>query len=259
MAFLSKKLIEKEPVVIHPLLKELSLSLGARVAYLQGCVLATLLDDANISPAELQGITALGRSLELSEDDIDECVGTVKALTSEADQDIFLQELKNVLSDRVAVKFFMADFERLMQKPEGLSAEANEALDYIGRRLIGGSEWREAIDGKVSSVGIAQNHADKTNGTGAEMNSVQGVAHGSVEFWLSRVPSVAMAEIILHIIIKMLPTAKAYPDWALGQIKEVIRTGNAICLERAIAAEIAVQILSELRGIGADGFVKGHP
>lgn len=142
MAFLKGELLEKGVVDPHGILKEHPLSRSEKIAYFQGCVLATLLDDGKISVEERQKLMSLGRSLLLSEDEIVEGIEVVQGLTSTDEQDTFLNELKNALSEHSVLKYFMVDFERLMQKPEGMSQDAENELNYIGNRLVGSSNWQ---------------------------------------------------------------------------------------------------------------------
>ena len=149
MAFLSKKLMAKSEKAsskeTHPLLKGREVSQGVRLAYLQGCVLATLLDDAQVSADERRQIEELGRSLGIDDVEIAKSLEVVQGLQSDEDQDAFLKELKAALGEKDVIALFMADFERLMQKPKGMSAEAREGLDFIGGELVGTDNWRRAL------------------------------------------------------------------------------------------------------------------
>lgn len=149
MAFLSKKLMAKSEKAsgreTHPLLKGREVSQGVRLAYLQGCVLATLLDDAQVSADERRQIEELGRSLGIDDVEIAKSLEVVQGLQSDEDQDAFLKELKAALGEKDVIALFMADFERLMQKPKGMSAEAREGLDFIGGELVGTANWRRAL------------------------------------------------------------------------------------------------------------------
>ena len=149
MAFLSKKLMAKSEKAsskeTHPLLKGREVSQNVRLAYLQGCVLATLLDDAQVSADERRQIEELGRSLGIDDVEIAKSLEVVQGLQSDEDQDAFLKELKAALDEKDVIALFMADFERLMQKPKGMSAEAREGLDFIGGELVGSANWRRAL------------------------------------------------------------------------------------------------------------------
>lgn len=149
MAFLSKKLMAKSEKAsskeTHPLLKGREVSQNVRLAYLQGCVLATLLDDAQVSADERRQIEELGRTLDVDDVEIAKSLEVVQGLQSDEDQDAFLKELKAALGEKDVIALFMADFERLMQKPKGMSAEAREGLDFIGGELVGSANWRSVL------------------------------------------------------------------------------------------------------------------
>lgn len=149
MAFLSKKLMAKSEMAsvekTHPLLKGREVSQSVRLAYLQGCVLATLLDDAQVSADERRQIEDLGRSLGIDDVEIAKSLEVVQGLQSDEDQELFLKELKAALGEKDVIALFMADFERLMQKPKGMSAEAREGLDFIGGELVGSANWRGVL------------------------------------------------------------------------------------------------------------------
>lgn len=77
---------------------------------------------------------------------------------------------------------------------------------------------------------------------------------GTVDVWLSQVGK--DLEAVYRVLVAMLPTAKKFPDWARGQIKEVERTGSPMCLERELEKSLAHQVLRELRSVGADGYCR---
>ena len=149
MAFLSKKLMAKSEKAsgreTHPLLKGREVSQSVRLAYLQGCVLATLLDDAQVSADERRQIEDVGRSLGIDDVEIEKSLEVVQGLQSDEDQDAFLKELKAALGEKDVIALFMADFERLMQKSGGISSEAKNGLDFIGEVLVGVPNWREEL------------------------------------------------------------------------------------------------------------------
>lgn len=79
-------------------------------------------------------------------------------------------------------------------------------------------------------------------------------AKGDVEFWLRRIgPKI---EMVRSILVESLPMPGKFPNWTWTQINEVARTGKSSCLEAKVDAVIASKVLSKLRTIGADGFMK---
>ena len=85
-------------------------------------------------------------------------------------------------------------------------------------------------------------------------NGSQTSTQGDVEFWLSRVGKSSKAA--LRVLVDTLPTAKKFPDWALGQVREVERLGVPMCFERKFDAAAAQKVIAKLRTIGADGYVR---
>ena len=78
MAFLDKTKLKKKAEAVsiaeHPLLKKRNLSDAEKTAYLQGCVLATLVDDAQVSEEERNriGQAAIDTALHYSEREVAE-------------------------------------------------------------------------------------------------------------------------------------------------------------------------------------------
>ena len=70
--------------------------------------------------------------------------------------------------------------------------------------------------------------------------------------WLSRVGRDPKS--VCQVLIATLPTAKKFPDWVRGQVKEVERLGAPMCMEREVNKFLAQQVLRELRSVGADGY-----
>ena len=61
MAWISKKVIQKKTlerkITPHPLLAEMEMSLGLKTAYVNGCVLAALLDDEHLLARLAQAVS----------------------------------------------------------------------------------------------------------------------------------------------------------------------------------------------------------
>lgn len=149
MDWLSKKVIQKKTlerkITAHPLLAEMEVSLGLKTAYVNGCVLATLLDDAKVSEEEKNAVQRVGLSLGLNEEQVAESFTLVEGLSSDDDKSAFIDELKSVLAEPLVAKYFMADFEEVMKK-DGVVPEASvEFLDFIGLQITGEEDWRKAL------------------------------------------------------------------------------------------------------------------
>ena len=155
MAFLSKEMIEKKTIEVgvkpHPVLEKCDLPASVRLLYLEGCVLAALLDDAKLSDIERTELYRLGYSLSLSSADIAEAEETISGLLGESQQSEFVSELKASLGRMPIEKFFMDDFVRVAN----LSGEGHEdvvtGIDFIGAQIVGAIDWREAIAQKEAA------------------------------------------------------------------------------------------------------------
>lgn len=149
MAWISKKVIQKKTlerkITAHPLLAELEVSLGLKTAYVNGCVLAALLDDEKVSEDEKFKVQRVGLSLGLSEEQIAESFTLVEGLVSDDDKSAFIDELKSVLAEPQVVKYFMADFEEVMKKDGEVPESSVEFLDFIGLQITGEEDWRKAL------------------------------------------------------------------------------------------------------------------
>ena len=176
MAFLSKKVMQKKnqevSVVPHPLLSQVEAPLGLKMVYLQGCVLGTLLDDAEVSDDEFQNIRRIGLSLGLTNGEIEECLEQVKGLKSDDDQEAFIEELKGQVADYPVVKFFMDDFEGVMKKKGVVPPSSKEFLDFIGAQVVGTEDWRNGLK-KAAKQAEAQRQPDSAKAKGASTKDAE--------------------------------------------------------------------------------------
>lgn len=95
MAFLSKAMLSKatqnSAVKDHPLIKE-NISSNVRQAYLQGCVLAVLMENDSVSDKARGALTALGKSLHIEDESIKDAISLVTGLADE-DKEQFVAEM----------------------------------------------------------------------------------------------------------------------------------------------------------------------
>lgn len=166
MAWLPKKTMQKKQqelsVVPHPILSQIDLSLGTKMMYLQGCVLAALLDDEKVSDEERQNIHRIGRSLGLSLEEISECLTLVGELKSDEDKEAFLEELKGGVSEYPISKFFMVDFEEIMKKKGRVPKASIEFLDFVGGQIVGKEDWRKGLLAAARKKASASKDTKKT-------------------------------------------------------------------------------------------------
>lgn len=149
MSFLKKDLLEKVrsktvSVQEHPILKNGSVPLSVRNAYLQGCVFATLLDDGKVSDAEKAKLTEIARSLQLSEEDLSDGINAVTSC-GEADRVGMISEIIGQVQDGQYAFWFVMDFERLMAISGSISEDGKEVLGFICKKLFNRDDWRLAI------------------------------------------------------------------------------------------------------------------
>ena len=169
MEWLSKKVIQKKTlerkITPHPLLAEMEVSLGLKTAYVNGCVLAALLDDAKVSEDENLNVQRIGLSLGLSEEQIAESFTLVEGLASDDDKSAFIDELKGILAEPLVAKYFMADFEEVMKKNGEVPESSVEFLDFIGLQITGEEDWRKALKNaakKAKAVKKDESRGDET-------------------------------------------------------------------------------------------------
>ena len=146
MAFISKqalkKMVEVATAVEHPLLREINVDIATKTAYVQGCALATLIDDEKTSESERTVVRGIGLSLRLTEDEIEECFSVVSGLSSDEDKSQFIEEITTILQKGVVGRFFMEDFEKVAGTNGEPTGEVLELIDYVGALIYKDADWR---------------------------------------------------------------------------------------------------------------------
>ena len=156
MPFLDKGLLKRiicdtiksnnveEPVAKHPMLAVLSVPHNVRLAYLQGCVLATMLRDGDVSFTDKQKLIRLGESLELSPKMTTDCiVATAKCEASDKGKEAIVKNIVSLLAGNSYPRFFIKDFESCLPRVGGeIPSEMAEYLDYFAIALFGKRDWR---------------------------------------------------------------------------------------------------------------------
>ena len=147
MAFIKKDVLKKKVEAAtapeHPLLKEVSLDVATKTAYVQGCALATLLDDEKTSDSEHDMVRSIGLSLGLTDLEIEECFSSVGELSNDDEKGQFIEEITSLLKKDVVNRFFMQDFERTVTINGKASDEVCEIVDYIGALIYNATDWRK--------------------------------------------------------------------------------------------------------------------
>ena len=146
MAFLDKTKLKKKAEAVsiaeHPLLKKRNLSDAEKTAYLQGCVLATLVDDAQVSEEERNRVRAVGLSLRFSESEIDEAFSIVSGLATENEKQRLVDEIVSLLKEEPTRDYFIKDFESVIHAGGGMEGDAADIFDAIGARLYEDENWQ---------------------------------------------------------------------------------------------------------------------
>ena len=148
MAFLSKEelaQVKNKPVSakIHPLLKKGTLPLSVRHSYLQGCVIATLMDDVRMSDAAKARLVELACSLQLSLDDLEEGISVVASI-EKGERAAFVAEIVNQVKDPQYAYWFAIDLERMLATSGGISEDGKALMDFVCNALFDREDWRLA-------------------------------------------------------------------------------------------------------------------
>lgn len=155
MAFISlnrmQELADEATVQQHPLLQESAdISSDIKLAYVQGCALAVMLDDAKIDDVERRAVRRVGLSLGLKDPDLSESVATVEKIPEDG-REAFVKETLNQLKNDPVRRYFIVDFEALVRKDGALSAESAQYVEAFGRILYGSEDWRTKCSSKGES------------------------------------------------------------------------------------------------------------
>ena len=128
----------------HPILKNGSVPLSVRNAYLQGCIFATLMDDGKVSDDERVKLDEIARSLQLSSDDLGDGINVVTSI-DKSERVAFITEIVNQVKDPQCACWFAVDFERLMAIGGTISEDGKALMDFICRAMFGRKDWRVSV------------------------------------------------------------------------------------------------------------------
>ena len=178
MAFINAKKIKNmaqaASTAAHPLLSETTLDAAVRTAYVQGCALATLIDDEKVSPAERDLVRRIGLSLRMPDDEIGDCFEVVGSLSDDDEKEQFVTETLALLKAEPVGRYFIADFEKVLALGGEVSGESLEVLDSFGAMLFEDADWRrkkEAVEAekrKAAEAKLAADRAEKKKMADAE-------------------------------------------------------------------------------------------
>ena len=172
-----KKKVEAATAPEHPLLKDVSLDVATKTAYVQGCALATLLDDEKTSDSEHDMVRSIGLSLGLTDIEIEECFSSVGELSNDDEKGHFVEEITSLLKKDVVNRFFMQDFERTVTINGKASDEVCEIVDYIGALIYNATDWR-----KKKALEDEKNWSDTINSIKDEIEQTSSIRPSSVTF-----------------------------------------------------------------------------
>ncbi len=138
----------------HPALADGDIPANVKSAYMNGCVLAGLLEHDALSGKARSAIDALGDALGLSREEVQECVDGVKSV-GPGDKSEFVEDFVKELTGKPLCHWFLYDFEKVASEDGGMSADGYLFLDAIGRRISGaGAEWRLRVLEQARDMGI---------------------------------------------------------------------------------------------------------
>ena len=133
----------------HPLLREAKINAVTKTAYLNGCVLASVLRTGKASRKAHGAVRHIGYSLQMTAEEIRESFAVVGGLSGEREKSRFIDEVLDKLKKRPVRRHFMLDIERILKADGNISDEIGEMVDYIGTVLFGAADWR----GKMAADG----------------------------------------------------------------------------------------------------------
>lgn len=136
----------EERIEPHPMLSQGEVPHETRTLYLQGCVLAAMLNNGDIDAKSKAKLVRLGESLELELKDVNDCIlSTARLGENDQGKEELVRKLIKDLSGDFYPRFFIGDFEDNLPKIGGeLTAEMSEYLDAFGTSLCG-SDWQTVI------------------------------------------------------------------------------------------------------------------
>ena len=133
----------------HPLLRETKIDAATKTAYLNGCVLASVLRTGKASRKSHGAVRRIGCSLQMTAEEIRESFAVVGELSGEREKSRFVDDMLDKLKRRPVRRYFMLDVERVLKADGNISDEVGEMVDYIGTVLFGAADWR----GKMAADG----------------------------------------------------------------------------------------------------------
>jgi len=149
MAFLDnskmKKMVRDVTTPAHPVLNVIGEDEAVKTAYVQGCALATLLDDCETSEEEMSRVLDIGLSLRLDASSIHECFDVVNGLGTDDDKMAFVGELVSLLKAEKIRSHFIEDFKAIISLGGQPTNEAKELYDLIGALLYSDEDWQNKI------------------------------------------------------------------------------------------------------------------
>lgn len=175
MAFLNvkkvKRMAQAASTAAHPLLSETTLDGATRMAYVQGCTLATLIDDEKVSDKERELVRQIGLSLRMQDAEIDECFEIVCGLSGDDQKNQFVTEILDLLKPEPVGRYFIGDFEKILASNGEIAGDSLELLDSFGAMLFADDNWRqkkEAVEEEKRKAAQMKADAEKAKQKAAE-------------------------------------------------------------------------------------------
>ena len=147
MAFLNvkkvKRMAQAASTAAHPLLSEATLDGATRMAYVEGCALATMIDDEKVSDKERELVRQIGLSLRMQDAEIDECFEIVCGLVGDDQKNQFVAGILDLLKPEPIGRYFIGDFEKILASNGEIAGDSLELLDSFGAMLFSDENWRQ--------------------------------------------------------------------------------------------------------------------
>lgn len=128
---------------MHPLLKVARLTTATKAAYVNGCVLASIVCTGEPTEMGRKTVYRIAQSLKTSKADVDEAFLIATGLVSDREKQNFVEETLAILKDATVSRYFMSDFKNILAFTAPIAGEVLELYNYIGMILFETEDWRE--------------------------------------------------------------------------------------------------------------------
>ena len=151
--FVNLKLLKKKAesvagechVRMHPLLKAAKLTAATKAAYVNGCILAAIVNSGKPTEMGRKIVCRIAQSLKVPMADVKEAFANAASLVSDREKQLFIEESLEILKDETVSRYFMSDFKNVLTSSAPIAGEALEFYNYVGMILFETEDWREKM------------------------------------------------------------------------------------------------------------------